>query len=192
MTRQAIDKYVVIMTRRLTSWPASDADELYAVIREVRRLFHRLANATHLLHQDLGVSTAQRAILEELADTGDRSVPDLARRKGVSRQHVQVVANELESAGLVEGVPNPAHQRSPLLRPTQAGQRTFDEMRSRENRLLEAVVMKLTSPHLPRVAHTLREIGDAVESCVDASLGPEKGGRSTRSRRRSVPSASGR
>jgi DNA-binding MarR family transcriptional regulator len=156
------------MTVPLPHRSSLDSEALYQVIREVRRLFHRLANATDRLHADLKISAAQRAVLEALADGGRSTVPDLARSKGVTRQHIQVIANDLQSAGLVEVHSNPAHQRSPLMDLTESGRRTFASMRSREARLLEAVVAGLAEPRLAQVARTLRKIGEVV----DERLGP--------------------
>ena len=42
------------------------------------------------------------------------SVPDIARRYDVSRQHVQVTVNTLVERGLARGTVNPRHKRSPL------------------------------------------------------------------------------
>jgi DNA-binding MarR family transcriptional regulator len=157
--------YIVIMTATLSSRPA-DAKALYAVIVEVRRLFHRLAADTDRLHADLRITAAERAVLEALADGGRSTVPDLARRKGVTRQHVQALANQLARAGLVEPLPNPAHRRSPLLELTAAGRRAFGAMRAREDRLLAAVAGRIAAPPLDGVARTLREIGDGVSALV--------------------------
>jgi DNA-binding MarR family transcriptional regulator len=151
------------MTTRQSSAAAAAPQALYAVIVEVRRLFHRLANVTDALHEDLGITAAQRAVLEALAETGAAAVPDLARRKGVTRQHIQTLANELEAARLLSPRPNPAHQRSPLLEVTEKGQRTFETIRGRERRILEAVALELEGrPVAPTVA-LLRDLGDLVE-----------------------------
>ncbi|HTP27346.1 MAG TPA: MarR family winged helix-turn-helix transcriptional regulator [Anaeromyxobacteraceae bacterium] len=172
------DNYTVIMTGRLTS----DADALYEVVREVRRLFHRLANCADRLHADLGVSAAQRAVLEALADDGISTVPDLARRKGVTRQHIQVLANQLQSAGLVETHPNPAHQRSSLLALTPAGRRAFDSMRAREERLFASMRRRFKTLQLEQVAQILRDIGDAADDLVGHAHPPHKTDRHVGSR----------
>lgn len=49
------------------------------------------------------------------------TVPQAARRLGVSRQAIQRVANELVGAGLVEFRSNPDHRTSPLLALTGNG-----------------------------------------------------------------------
>lgn len=49
------------------------------------------------------------------------TVPQVARRLGVSRQNVQRVVNDLLSEGIAEQVPNPDHRTSPLVRLTPEG-----------------------------------------------------------------------
>ena len=61
-----------------------------------------------------------------------QTVPQLARKRSVSRQHIQTVVNTLMSDGLVERIPNPAHRGSPLVRPTRAGRTAVRELARRE------------------------------------------------------------
>ena len=49
------------------------------------------------------------------------SVADVARTMGITRQSVQRIADILVDRGLAEYLPNPAHRRAKLLRPTDAG-----------------------------------------------------------------------
>ncbi|WP_424212969.1 MarR family winged helix-turn-helix transcriptional regulator [Streptomyces sp. BI20] len=49
------------------------------------------------------------------------SVAAIARTMGITRQSVQRIADLLTERGLTEYVPNPAHRRAKLLRPTDAG-----------------------------------------------------------------------
>jgi DNA-binding MarR family transcriptional regulator len=49
------------------------------------------------------------------------TVPQIARRLGVSRQNLQRIANELQRDGLVEFRTNPDHRTSPLLTVTETG-----------------------------------------------------------------------
>ncbi|WP_374213507.1 MarR family winged helix-turn-helix transcriptional regulator [Streptomyces sp. G1] len=48
-------------------------------------------------------------------------VAAIARAMGITRQSVQRIADLLAAKGLAEYVPNPAHRRAKLLRPTEAG-----------------------------------------------------------------------
>jgi DNA-binding MarR family transcriptional regulator len=53
---------------------------------------------------------------------GGRTVPQVARRLGVTRQSVQRVANLLAAEGLIESAPNPDNARSPLFRLSERGE----------------------------------------------------------------------
>lgn len=48
-------------------------------------------------------------------------VAGIARTMGITRQSVQRVADRLVADGLAEYLPNPAHRRAQLVRPTEAG-----------------------------------------------------------------------
>ena len=57
-----------------------------------------------------------------IINTGQLTVPQVARRLGVSRQHIQRTTEELADEGLLVHAPNPDHKTSPLLRLTADGQ----------------------------------------------------------------------
>ena len=103
-----------------TSTRVATATDLYRVIVQVRRLFHRLAEVADEAHRDLGVTASQRAVLETLSNDGPQTVPQIARRKAVTRQHIQILVNGLVERGHVALADNPAHQRSSLAALTAA------------------------------------------------------------------------
>jgi len=77
---------------------------------QVRRNFHRLKALGEEVH-DLGkLSTSHRAVLESLYKGGPQTVPEMARARPVSRQHIQKLVNVLLDEELVQTVPNPAHK----------------------------------------------------------------------------------
>ncbi len=69
--------------------------------------------------------------LHSLAVDGPQTVPQLARTRPVTRQHIQQIANEAAADGLIEFIDNPAHKRSKLLRLTPKGERWDAEMTER-------------------------------------------------------------
>jgi DNA-binding MarR family transcriptional regulator len=69
--------------------------------------------------------------LHSLAVDGPQTVPQLARARPVTRQHIQQIANEAAADGLIEFIDNPAHKRSKLLRLTPKGERVDAEMTER-------------------------------------------------------------
>lgn len=62
---------------------------------------------------------------------GPRTVPQLARLRSVTRQRMQVLANELIKDGVIELIENPDHQRSKLVQLTAKGETVFEELSTR-------------------------------------------------------------
>ena len=109
---------------------------LAPLVGRIPRIFHLLKAVGDALNADLGVSTSMRGVMASLADGGPRTVPDLARERPVSRQHIQSVVNDLLAAGLAETLPNPSHRRSPLIGLTDDGRKHLRLIREREAELL--------------------------------------------------------
>jgi DNA-binding MarR family transcriptional regulator len=70
-------------------------------------------------------------VLRSLKLEGAQTVPQLARSRPVSRQHIQKLANVMISDGVIELVGNPAHKRSKLLQLTPKGESVFQEIGNR-------------------------------------------------------------
>ncbi len=110
-----------------------DAPELF---NETRRLFHLLRHWAETLHSKLDISIAMRGVLELLLLEGPGTVPQMARARGVSRQHVQQQVDALLERGFVERQDNPAHKRSSLIVLSDKGRALIQTMRSDELRAL--------------------------------------------------------
>jgi DNA-binding MarR family transcriptional regulator len=67
-------------------------------------------------------------LLRSLKLEGAQTVPQLARSRSVSRQHIQKLANEMLQDGVIELVDNPAHKRSKLLHLTPKGEIILQEL----------------------------------------------------------------
>lgn len=72
-------------------------------------------------------------------------VAGIARAMGITRQSVQRIADLLVRRGLAEYVPNPAHRRAKLLRPTDEGL---------------AAVQKISPGHADMAARLADALGD--------------------------------
>ena len=105
---------------------------------EVRLLEHQLIRTATTLHDDLDVTIPGRAVLEFLHRSGPASVPEIARARLVTRQHIQAIVDTLLEAGQLERLTNPAHRRSVLLTLSPAGAGLIAEMHRREERYLDA------------------------------------------------------
>ena len=106
--------------------------QITAVIDATRVLFHRLSAVADEVHRVAGLTAGPRGVLQDLYQNGPRTVPDMARARPVSRQHIQVLVNTLLERGEVELLPNPAHARSKLVALTDVGMASFDAIRHRE------------------------------------------------------------
>jgi DNA-binding MarR family transcriptional regulator len=95
---------------------------------------------------------------------GEQTVPQMARARAVSRQHVQALVNQLVDERLVELIANPAHKRSPLARLTPLGKKTVDAMNSNEAGLLSKAELGITEKELREAAETLRAVRAYFES----------------------------
>src|SRR6266516_561795 len=111
-------------------------DEVSALLDEVRLLFTRAVQVVEQLHRDEPVTAGGRAVLELIQRSGPTSVSELARRRHVSRQHLQTLVNALLAGGLVSAGDNPAHRRSPLISLTPSGSRMIRRIRERERRFV--------------------------------------------------------
>jgi DNA-binding MarR family transcriptional regulator len=103
-----------------------------ALFDETRLFFHALKRWAEALHQDRGLSVPMRAVLELLLRAGPQTVPEMARARGVSRQHIQQQVDSLLNRFLLERRDNPAHKRSPQLALTDKGRALIQDMRVEE------------------------------------------------------------
>ncbi len=137
-------------------------ESVTSVIDEVRLLNNRLIELVEDLHRDSGISASQRAVLEFIHRHGPATVPTIARTRGVTRQHIQTISNELRTLDLVEPQENPAHQRSPMITLTHNGQRTIEHIFQREREHLAVNVSGLDDNQLRSAAQTLADLRHAL------------------------------
>jgi len=137
---------------------------LIALIREVRTCFNQLKTLAEHLHEDLGVNPSMRAVMESLVAIAPQTVPDIARSKGVSRQHIQTIMNVLLDADLVASADNPAHKRSPLFALTAKGQTIFATMGEREKEPVRRLAASLPLAALDQAEETLQRLNRQLEA----------------------------
>ena len=116
-------QYAVVPPRE--EWPdpppLTEAGEVLTdVILTTFRLNARLMEAAQDLAVEGGLTAAWWQVLGGVLDE-PRSVADIGRRMGMTRQGVQRIADLLVERGLAEYRPNPAHRRAKLLACTEAG-----------------------------------------------------------------------
>lgn len=137
-------------------------ETLEGLLGEVRGCFNRLKGLAERLHADLDVSAPERAVLEALAGGGALTVPEIATRRGVSRQHVQVIMNALLARSLVTPHANPTHKRSPHFALSDAGSRLFAQMRKREAAILVQLAGELETDAVRDAGRVLARLNQSL------------------------------
>ena len=98
----------------------SEQDLLSALAKTAFRLNGRLLAVGEELAASAGLTASLWLVLGSVLDA-PRTVADIARDIGVTRQSAQRTANLLVERGLAEFKRNPAHRRAKLLEPTRDG-----------------------------------------------------------------------
>jgi DNA-binding MarR family transcriptional regulator len=137
------------------------------LILEVFRLNGRLLSAGDALTRPLGQTSARWQVLGALDEDG-RTVADIGRRMGLTRQSVQRTADLLEADGLVSYADNPAHQRAKLAMLTRRGRATLDAITTRQFDWANRIASRLQENDLQHAINTLQQ----VRQVLDASAMP--------------------
>ena len=136
----------------------SEQSDAYQVVWLIRRLFRALGQKSNESLKQFGISAADRAVLEFLYPEEILSVPDIAGRYQVSRQHVQVTVNALMESGLLAAKDNPRHKRSPLIELTAKGRGLFKEIKERDNDAVEQLFSSISAGERTTTQKTLETL----------------------------------
>jgi len=91
-----------------------------------------------------------------------RSVADVGRRMGVTRQAVQRIADLLVERGLAEYRPNPAHRRAKLLACTEAGYWAIRRIAIVNHPWADEVASQVGEAELRQALETMRRLVAAL------------------------------
>jgi DNA-binding MarR family transcriptional regulator len=135
---------------------------LEAVVDQTVSLFHLLRALTEELHGQGELTAARRGVLRGLDRLGPQTVPQMARARPVSRQHIQMLVNQLEVDGLVELRANIAHKRSRLVALTPQGKAYLEALYQREAAFYATLDLAVPEEALRSTAHVLCSLRDAL------------------------------
>ena len=145
------------------------AVESYAVSAAFRR--HGEALARHV-----GQTQARWQVMR-VASAGALSVPQIARRLGVTRQNVQRIADALMAEQLAHQVINRDHKTSPHIVLTAKGREVLDALMESTADYRTALLPLLEQIDVANLLATLRSLSEALAAAdplVEALVGPEK------------------
>lgn len=138
--------------------PANIQTDAYQITWLIRRLFRTMGQKVGEYLAELGVSAADRAVMEFLYPDQGLSVPAIAERYQVSRQHVQVTVNSLQALGLVETQPNPRHKRSPLILLNDNGRALFEQFMLKDRQAIDDLFTGISSADRKQTRQTLETL----------------------------------
>jgi DNA-binding MarR family transcriptional regulator len=152
-------------------WPASPArteegDLFSDVVIATFRLNGRLMDVAQRLAAEGELTAAWWQVIGGILDE-PRTVADIARRMGMTRQGVQRVADLLVARRLAEYRPNPAHRRANLLACTDAGHWAIRRIALAQRPWADSIAARIGSDDLRHTLATMRRLIDELEA--DAS-----------------------
>ncbi|MFB6783719.1 MULTISPECIES: MarR family winged helix-turn-helix transcriptional regulator [unclassified Streptomyces] len=99
-------------------------------------------------------------------------VSGIARAMGITRQSVQRIADLLVGKGLAEYVPNPAHRRAKLLRPTEEGRAAVSRIGPGHAEFAARLAQELGAEGFAETVRVLERLSVAVDAVTDAQPTP--------------------
>lgn len=135
-----------------------------SLIFEALRLAGRLTLAGDAMMAEIGLTSARWQILGIVAYLpSPRTVSQIARTMGQSRQAVQRIVNDLEQAGVLAFRDNPAHKRAPLIAITDKGRDLFAEAEARRVPWTEGLGTDLDGHDVKAALATLAALRKTLE-----------------------------
>src|SRR6266511_1450421 len=135
------------------------------VILSMFRANGLLLAAGDRLTADEGLTSARWQVLGAIA-LADRplTVPQIARRMGLTRQSVHVTVRHLVDEGFAEFAPNADHRRSPLVRLTEQGSATYSALDGRQAAWVNQLAVGVGRNELDTAARVLDELCRRLEA----------------------------
>lgn len=162
-------------------------------VLEAFRLTSRVLNAADAMSQDLELSSARWQVISAIRDEvgGPRTVSEIARVLGLSRQGIQRIADSLVNAGFTEFRDNPRHRSANVLALTMKGLIALAELDRRRIAWSRTWTAGVETDLIATLTETMRGLRARVEALAEAPdpEGDEAGSpaRKRRTRRASPP-----
>jgi DNA-binding MarR family transcriptional regulator len=135
------------------------------VILSTFRASGLLLGAGNLLGADEGLTSARWQVLGAIA-LADRplTVPQIARRMGLTRQSVHATVKRLVRDGFLEPTPNADHRRSPLVALTEPGRAKFEAIDARQSAWVNRLSRGIGRSDLETAGRVLDELTQRLEA----------------------------
>lgn len=152
-----------------------EGDAATDVVLATFRAHGLLLAAGNRLAAEEGLTAALWQALGPVALAGrPLTVPQIARRMGLTRQAVQASVNRLLSEGLAETGENLDHRRSPLIRLTPLGRQKYEAIDRRQIRWINELSTGLKLSDIAAAARLLHDLSDRLEMTARAGRGRDE------------------
>lgn len=154
------------MTESTVMKSRKESSDAYQITWLIRRVFRSMSHVSGRRLGAYGLTPADRALMEFLYPDNSLSVPAIAEKYHVSRQHVQKTVNPLLNSHLIASVENPNHKRSPLLRLTGKGKTLFEKILKDDLQTIEAWFADMGSNERKKLRGQLEKLHMEITSDV--------------------------
>jgi DNA-binding MarR family transcriptional regulator len=142
-----------------------EGEKATEVILSTFRTNGLLLAAGDQLAAEHGLTSARWQVLGAIAlAQRPLTVPQVARRMGLTRQSVHTTVNRLLADGLVELVPNADHRRSQLVRITELGELRYRAIDEKQAAWVNELAAGLRPSELETTARVLGELCRRLEA----------------------------
>lgn len=135
---------------------------LTEIVLSVFRLNGNLLEVADVLSAPAGLTSARWQVLAAIADA-PRTVAEISRQMGLTRQAVQRIADILAREGFADYEDNPAHRRAKLLRVSAEGTRALQQTGRRQRAWANAISESVPTATLRTCARTLQRLIEEIE-----------------------------
>jgi DNA-binding MarR family transcriptional regulator len=146
------------------------------LVYETVALFHRMKVVAEQLHGGGEMAAGKRGILKGIELRGPQTVPQMARARPVSRQHIRAAMAPLLAQDLIELVDNPQHKRSKIVQLTPKGIKRLEQINRREKAFFDRLSAAFDARDVEAAARVIRSIREflARESWKTAASRPAR------------------
>lgn len=123
-----------------------------------------LLDAGDMLSEDEGLTSARWQVLGAIA-LAERplTVPQIARRMGLTRQSVHATVNRLVRDGFLELGPNADHRRSPIVGLTKQGSAKYEALDARQVAWINRLARGIARSDIETAVRVLDELSRRLE-----------------------------
>ena len=138
--------------------PVETESDAYQVTWLIRRIFRGMGQIANERLAKKDITAADRAVMEFLYPDKALSVPEIASRYNVSRQHIQTTVNALLEKTLLVSKKNPRHKRSSLMALSNKGRSLFEKILKDDYELIEEWFSVLPTAEQKRTRENLTKL----------------------------------